>query len=181
VVDEVADQLGLIGVGNVGYYYACNLLKAKRELFAFDRDSEKLAVLEREGARKASSIGEVASQCNTVILALPSPDAVQDVMYGQGGILAIAQRGTLVIDASTIEPDMVQALHADAASAGISYLEAPMSGGQPGGAGQAGAKAGTVTFMVGGDREAFERARPILDILGSYSLFLGPAGTGSKV
>lgn len=124
----MADQLGIIGVGNVGYYYACNLLKAKKELIIFDQSRERLALLEREGARQASSIGEVASRCSTVILALPSPDAVKEVMYRQAGILAIAPRGSLIIDASTIDPDVAQALHADAISAGINYLEAPMSG-----------------------------------------------------
>lgn len=177
----MADRIGIIGVGNVGYYYAHNLLKAKQELVVFDLESEKLAILEREGARKATSIGGVVSECNTVILALPNPSAVADVMYGQAGILAMARRGSLVIDMSTIDPEMARTLHGDATGAGISYLEAPMSGGEPGGAGQAGAKAGTVTFMVGGDKEAFDRASPILEILGRRALFLGPAGTASKI
>lgn len=177
----MAELLGIIGVGNVGYYYACNLLKAKRSLTVFDRDSEKLSILQSQGATRAASTSELASLSNTIILALPSPAAVQDVMSGQGGILASAQSGALIIDLSTIDPDTAQAFHADAVHAGISYLEAPMSGGELGGAGQAGAKAGTVTFMVGGDREAFERARPVFDVLGSHALFLGPAGTGSKV
>jgi 3-hydroxyisobutyrate dehydrogenase-like beta-hydroxyacid dehydrogenase len=102
-------------------------------------------------------------------------------MFGDDGVLAAGRDGTLIIDVSTIDPGTSASLYERAKTVGYQYLEAPMSGGEPGGAGQRGAEAATVTFMVGGDQDAFERARPILDVLGSHVFYLGPAGAGSTL
>ena len=176
-----SEVVGVIGLGNVGHYYALNLLKATMEVVVRDCDSTKMQSLKAEGALPASSTAELASACDCVVLALPNPRIVQSEVYGEGGILKNARAGCLIIDISTIDPDTAVTLHSDCSRAGIRYLECPMSGGEPGGAGQEGARKGLVTFIVGGDKEVFEAAKPILNILGSYALFLGPAGTGNTV
>ena len=179
--NKLLGRVGLIGLGNVGMHYADHLLKASREVVVFDKDDSKTSRAIDKGARKATSSRELAEECDTIVLALPSPPAVENEMLGTDGILNAARKGSLIIDISTIDPDTSKSLYKMAKDCGFYYLEAPMSGGEPGGAGQRGAKSGTITFMVGGDEESFERARPILNVLGSHAFFLGPAGTGNTV
>lgn len=174
-------NVGLVGLGNVGLQYAQHLLKASDVLTVYDKDADKMQPLIAIGATSSRCSREVAAASDTVVLALPSPQAVQTEMFGDAGILAAGREGCLIIDMSTIDPDTSTRLHTEAKAQGYNYLEAPMSGGEPGGAGQAGAQAGTVTFMVGGDRMSFERARPVLEVLGSHAIYLGPAGTGNTV
>jgi 3-hydroxyisobutyrate dehydrogenase-like beta-hydroxyacid dehydrogenase len=116
-----------------------------------------------------------------MLLALPSPQAVQAEMSGPSGILAAKRDRCLIVDVSTIDPDTSVRLFSEAKLRGYDYLEAPMSGGEPGGAGQAGAQAGSVTFMVGGDKTSFERAKPVFEVLGRHAIYLGPVGTGNTV
>ena len=174
-------NVGLVGLGNVGLQYAQHLLKASDVLTVYDRDADKMQPLIAIGAASSGCSRELAAASDIVVLALPSPQAVQAEMYGDAGILAAGRDGCLIIDMSTIDPDTSSRLYTEAKARGYHYLEAPMSGGEPGGAGQAGARAGTVTFMVGGDRESFERAKPIFEVLGRHAIYLGPAGAGNTI
>ncbi len=174
-------SLGLIGLGSVGRHYVAHLLKANGRLLVFDLDAAWTRSAESEGATSAGSARELAAQVDVLVLSLPSPTAVQAVMLGSDGVLAGGRPGLLVADASTIDPETCKRLYAAARDHGIDYLECPISGGQPGGAGTEGARAANVTFMVGGDADAFERARPVLALLGQKLFYLGPAGSGSTV
>jgi 3-hydroxyisobutyrate dehydrogenase-like beta-hydroxyacid dehydrogenase len=136
---------------------------------------------EQQGATGAASPRELAARCEAVVLSLPSPEAVEAALEGPDGVLAGASPGLLVIDASTIDPETARRMYRAAKARGASYLETPISGGEPGGAGTDGAKAANVTFMIGGDAEDFERATPVLRILGQTLFHLGPAGAGSTV
>ncbi|MEQ4719027.1 NAD-binding protein [Nonomuraea sp. B19D2] len=111
------------------------------------------------------------------IVALMVPDSpdVQDVLTGDGGVFAHAAPGTLVIDFSTIRPDVTRELAAEAAHRGLRYLDAPVSGGE------AGAKNAALSIMVGGENEAFEAARPIFDAVGRTVVHVGPSGAGQTV
>ena len=175
------DRIGLIGLGNVGMHYAERLLKTKGKLTVFDRDPSKMEKIVAAGGRSSSSSRQLAEACNVIVLALPNPQTVQTEMFGESGVLAAGRRGSLIIDISTIDPETSKHLYTKAKEHGYDYLEAPMSGGEPGGAGQKGAKKGIITFMVGGDEEAFEKAKPVLDVLGAHAILLGPAGTGNAV
>jgi 3-hydroxyisobutyrate dehydrogenase-like beta-hydroxyacid dehydrogenase len=174
-------NVGLVGLGNIGRQYAQRLLKTSDVLTVYDSDAGKIQPLIATGATSTCCSREVAAASDIVVLALPSPQAVQAEMFGDAGILAAGRDGCLIIDVSTIDPDTSVRLYAEAKARGYDYLEAPMSGGEPSGAGQAGARAGTVTFMVGGDRTSFERARPVFDVLGRHAIHLGPAGVGNTV
>ena len=174
-------HVGLIGLGNVGIHYAERLLEASGTLTVYDRDPSRTEPIVEAGARAVRSSRELAELSEIIVLALPSPRAVETELLGKEGVLAAERKRRLVVDASTIDPDTSGRLYDEAQSRGHDYLEAPMSGGEPGGAGQSGAKAGTVTFMVGGDRPAFQRARPVFDVLGHHAIHVGPIGTGNLV
>jgi len=173
-------RLGLIGLGAVGQHYVRHLLKGGA-LVVYDLDAARVRRAEAEGAVGARSARDVAERCDALVLSLPSPEAVEAALSGPHAVLEGAHAGLLVVDASTIDPETSVRMYRAAQARGVSYLDAPISGGQPGGAGTDGARAGNVTFMVGGDREAFERATPILRLLGTRLFYLGPAGSGSTV
>ena len=175
-------HVGLIGLGNIGMHYAERLLKASDTLTVHDGDPNRIEVIVEAGARAARSSRELAELSETIVLALPSPQSVEKALLGEGGVLVAERKRLLIVDASTIDPDTSGRLYDAAKSRGHDYLEAPMSGGEPGGAGQSGAKAGTVTFIVGGDRPAFEAApAPVFDALGRHAIHVGPIGTGNLV
>jgi len=174
-------SIGQIGLGAIGMIYAGHLLREKKKLIVYDADPSRLKQAEQQGAMKAESPKTLAARSDAVLLALPNPDAARESMLGDRGVLAGATPGTLIIDVSTIDPDTARELYAAARDRGVDYIEAPVSGGEPGGAGTDGARAANISFMVGGDREAFERAKPVMSILGKRFFYLGPAGQGSTV
>ena len=112
------------------------------------------------------------------MLSLPSPAAVDDAM---AGILETARVGTVVVDTSTVDPETNRRWHAAARARGVGYLDAPLSGGEPMEGGTDGARAASVTFMVGGEAADLARAEPVMRLLGSHVFHLGPSGTGSEV
>ena len=123
----------------------------------------------------------MAEASEVIILALPNPEAVRAAMVGEDGLLEGTRPGTVIVDLSTIDPTTAVDMHARAKERGVDYLDSPISGGQPGGAGTDGARAANVTFMVSGDRDAFKRAKPVMKALGEKFFFLGEAGMGTKV
>ena len=174
-------DIGVIGVGHVGIHYARHLIEAGAQVPVYDTDPDNLASAVQVGAHAKSSCREVAQSADTILLAVPNPTAVRAVLQGEDGVFAGAANGSLIIDASTGDPETARAMYRTAKKKGIDYIEAPISGGEPGGAGTDGASAGNITFMVGGDDEAYQRALPVLETLGSHVMHLGPSGSGSIV
>ena len=169
---------GLLGLGAIGEIYCGHLRGAFPGLRVFDRDLDKVA---RSGAVAATSARELGAACEVVVVSLPDPAAVRAALTGDDGLLDGARPGTVVIDTSTVSPATSREVHALAAQRGVDYLDAPVSGGEPYQTGVDGARAASMTFMVGGDAAAFERARPVMEVLGSHFFHLGPAGSGSAV
>ena len=168
-------KLGFVGLGEAGKAMCGHLLTAGHEVTVHSRDSVHVDELVAAGARWANSPAEVATVADVVLTVLPNAASVQDVYLGEQGLLSIARPGHLLIDHSIVSP-LTSRLTADQASArGADFLDAPLSGGP------AGAEAGTLTIMVGGAPEAFERARPILEVLGKSVRYVGPTGSGSAV
>ncbi|NLO79840.1 MAG: 3-hydroxyisobutyrate dehydrogenase [Xanthomonadaceae bacterium] len=165
-------QIAFIGLGNMGAPMAANLLKAGHQLAVFDLASEAVAKLAQAGARAASSAAEAAAGAEVVITMLPAGPHVKGVYLGAGRVLTAVASGTLLIDCSTIDAETARALHAAAAERGLDMLDAPVSGGV------AGAEAATLTFIVGGEAAALERARPILEAMGKKIFHAGAAGAG---
>ncbi len=165
-------NIGFIGVGNMGGPMACNLLKAGHEVKVFDLSPELVQTVVAQGARAAASAVEVASGVDVLISMLPSGQIVEDLYIHQTRLLEVIDANTLVIDCSTIAPENAITVAKAAQAKGITTLDAPVSGGV------GGAKAGTLTFIVGGDKAAFDRAEPILRNMGKNVFHAGAHGAG---
>jgi 3-hydroxyisobutyrate dehydrogenase len=164
-------RVGFIGVGNMGSLMARNLIRAGHSLKVYDLSEEAVNFVIQSGAKAASSVKDAAGGVDFVITMLPVGADVRKVFLGDG-ITAAADRGTVLIDCSTIDVDTARAVHATAAEHGYSMLDAPVSGGV------AGADAGTLTFMCGGDKTVFQKALPLLQGMGKNIVHCGGAGFG---
>ena len=164
--------IGFIGLGNMGGPMAANLLKAGHEVTGFDLVPASLERFVAAGGRKAASAAAAASAGEVVITMLPAGPHVRAVYTGEGGVLAAAKKGALLIDCSTIDVETSRAVAEAAGKAGFGMVDAPVSGGV------GGATAGTLTFMVGGEAKDFARAEPILQKMGKTIVHAGPAGNG---
>ena len=174
-------KIGLVGLGVIGRIYAANLIRRLGPIRVYDNVRENVTAVEKLGAVASDSAADLAAASEVVVLALPNPEAVRSVVDGVDGLLEGAKRGAVIVDLSTIDPKTAVDMYEKAKAVGVDYLDSPISGGQPGGAGTDGAKAANVTFMVSGDKDAFEKARPVMECLGKRFFFLGAAGTGTKV
>ena len=164
--------IGFIGLGNMGAPMAANLVKAGHAVAGFDLSDKAREAAAKGGVTIAESAREAAAERDVVITMLPAGQHVLDVYTGENGILSAVRPGTLLIDSSTIEVEAARRFHAAAAEAGLPSLDAPVSGGV------AGAEAASLTFMVGGEVEAFERGKPLLEVMGKKIVHCGPAGSG---
>jgi 3-hydroxyisobutyrate dehydrogenase len=164
--------IGFIGLGNMGGPMARNLLKAGHKVRAFDLVQANLDGLAAAGAVAAASAADAANAVEVVITMLPAGEHVRAVYLGEGGVIAAAGKGALLIDSSTIDVESARSVAAAAAKVGLDMLDAPVSGGV------AGAEAATLTFMVGGPEAAFQRGQPILQAMGKTIVHAGPAGNG---
>ena len=165
-------QIAFIGLGHMGLPMARNLLNAGHSLSVFDLVASAVDELAAQGARAASSAADAVSAAEVVISMLPASRHVEGLYLGDAGLLSVIAPGSLVLECSTIAPEAARKVHQAAATRGIALLDAPVSGGT------AGAAAGTLTFMVGGDAATLERARPILANMGKNIFHAGPEGAG---
>src|SRR5215471_10148267 len=160
-------KVGFIGLGNMGLPMAQNLLKADYVVTGFDLNAHATERLEASGGRGANSLADACKDVEVVITMLPAGEQVREVYLGDDGVLAAVAPGTLLIDSSTIDVKTARDVAQAAQGQGLAMVDAPVSGGV------AGAEAGTLTFMVGGGDDAFERARPLLEKMGKTIV---PAG-----
>ena len=165
-------RLGFIGIGNMGLPMLRNLLKAGHEVVAFDVSPVHLEAARTAGAATATGAANAAKGAEMVLTMLPAGREVAEVYLGPSGLLAAAAPGALFADCSTIDVETARRVHGAAAERGLALVDAPVSGGV------AGAEAATLTFMVGGTAEAFERVRPVLATMGKAVIHAGGAGTG---
>jgi 2-hydroxy-3-oxopropionate reductase len=166
--------IGFIGLGLMGKPMAKNLLKAGYPLVVNSRSQGPVDELVAAGAERAASPADVASLATRIITMVPDGPDVELVLDGPDGAFTALQRGSIVIDMSSIAPGVARKLAARASALGGSMLDAPVSGGE------IGAIDGTLSIMVGGDRAAFDTARPILDVMGNPEkvVYIGDAGAG---
>lgn len=164
--------IGFIGLGNMGGPMAINLVKAGHRVLGFDLSEAAMATHAAAGGEKAAGVAELAAAADVIVTMLPAGKHVRQIYQGESGILDAAKPGTVLIDSSTIDVDSARAVSEAAAAKGMKMVDAPVSGGV------AGAAAGTLTFMVGGPDEAYEAAKPYLDIMGKTIVHAGGAGTG---
>jgi 3-hydroxyisobutyrate dehydrogenase/2-hydroxy-3-oxopropionate reductase len=165
-------SVGFIGLGIMGQPMALNLLKAGFKLTAYNRTPGKAAALEQAGAAVAASPAEAARDADFVVIIVSDSAAVEDVTLGRKGLLETVRSGAIVIDSSTISPVVSRKMACHAAGKGASWLDAAVTGSKYG------AEKGELTFMVGGDREAFLRSLPVLKVLGKKHIYCGQHGLG---
>ncbi len=165
-------KIGLIGLGIMGKPMAKNLLKAGYELLVSDLNQAAVDEVVACGAA-ASDNGEIGETCDLVLTMVPNSPQVKAVMLGEDGVAAHMRPGTTFIDMSSINPMTSKELAAELTKKGIEMLDAPVSGGEP--------KAidGTLSFMVGGKQEVFDRFKPVLESMGASVVLCGDVGAGN--
>jgi len=172
----MVERVGLIGLGAMGLHYGRRLLGAGHELGVVGHQNRNpVDELVSLGAVSAANGVELADSCDVIITALPDVPQVREVLFEDGGIATERHEGLLFIDMSTITPSASREFHSRLSALGIRALDAPVSGGP------LRAADGTLTIMVGGDDPAFERALPILSVLGKHVQHVGEAGAGQAV
>lgn len=166
-------SIGFIGVGVMGRSMVKNLLKAGYEVAIYSRTKSKLEdFLKENNVTWCDSAAQCASGRDAVITMVGYPKDVEQVYFGQEGILAAAQPGTYLIDMTTTDPKLSVRIYEEGTASGLHTLDAPVSGGDTG------AKNGTLSIMVGGDEADFEACLPLFEAMGKQIVYEGPAGAG---
>jgi 3-hydroxyisobutyrate dehydrogenase len=168
-------SIGFIGLGNMGFPMACNLLRADYPLCCFDLRPEPVRQLVKEGARAGTSPADVSKQSDVVITMLPDTQTVRTVILGPSGVIEGMRRRGIVIEMSTIAPMVTKEIAKALADRQIDMLDAPV------GRGTAAAAEGTLTIMVGGDAAVLAECGPILSKMGTTIHHCGPVGTGATI
>jgi 3-hydroxyisobutyrate dehydrogenase len=168
-------NIGFIGLGNMGLPMAINLLKAGYQVAGFDLVQSQLDAFAKAGGKTVTNANDAAKNVDVLISMLPASRHVEGLYLGDSGLLANTNPQTILVDCSTISPKMAQAVASAAQAKGFEMVDAPVSGGT------AGAQAGTLTFMVGGQQSAVERIRPLLEKMGKNIFHAGANGAGQTV
>jgi 3-hydroxyisobutyrate dehydrogenase len=168
-------NIGFIGLGNMGLPMAINLLKAGYQVTGFDLVQSQLDAFAKAGGKTVTNANDAAKNVDVLISMLPASRHVEGLYLGDSGLLANTNPQTILVDCSTISPKVAQAVASAAQAKGFEMVDAPVSGGT------AGAQAGTLTFMVGGQQSAVERIRPLLEKMGKNIFHAGANGAGQTV
>ena len=168
-------RVGFVGLGTMGGAMAANAARAGFEVSAWNRTPGRAGELDELGVRLLDSPAAVAAASDIVITMVSDTPDVEAVLFGADGVAAGARPGTLVVDMSTISPSATREFAARLGKQGVAMLDAPVSGGSEG------AKKGTLSIFVGGDAADLERARPVLQSLGTTITHVGPIGAGQAV
>jgi len=165
-------RVGFVGMGNMGLPMTDNLRKAGFEVIGYDISDNVVKAANERGTKMAGSIKEAVSDVDFVVTCLPKTDSVETVLKMEGGIFEHAKKGTTICDVSTIAPVASAAFHDEAKEKGLVFLDTPMSGGITG------AINGTLTFMVGGSDQEFEKSKEVLKGMGTNFFHCGKPGNG---
>ncbi|WP_454689133.1 NAD(P)-dependent oxidoreductase [Achromobacter aloeverae] len=169
------EKTGFIGLGNMGRHMARRLAQAGHEVLVFDIRDDQRKALESHGASWAESVRAVADAAEVVVVSLPTPAIVEQVLTGDDGVAA-GKAARLVVDTSTTGPSTSRRIAEKLLAGGMRLVDAPVSGGT------GGAEEGTLTVMASGQADAYERARPLLQVIGKNIFYLGEeAGQGQMM
>ncbi len=166
-------NVGLIGTGTMGILAAESVMKAGHRLVACDVNPAALAKVERLGAIPLPSAAQVAGECEIILMLLPTPRHIEEVVTGERGLLRNARPNQVIIDMSTVDPASTRRMGARAAERGVAYLDAPVLG-RP-------SAHGRWVLPVGGDAAVVERCRPLLEVIGRKVIHVGPLGSGNTL
>ena len=166
------EKVGFIGLGAMGVPMSQRLLEAGYPLAVYDVRKEAVEAIVKKGAQGAVSPKEVAEKCRKVITIVPNSDAVEQVVFGPGGLLEGMKAGDVLMEMTSAYPPSTLKVSQALAGKGVNMIDAPVSGGV------VGAVAGTLSVMVGGDEKIFESCRPILSVMGKNLFYIGGIGFG---
>lgn len=164
--------IGIIGLGNMGRGMALTLQRHGQSVIGHDVLPSTRQALAREGVETVETIAAVVARADVILLSLPNAAIVDAVVAGEGGILAHARAGVLIVETSTSHPETTRRLAKALQAVGMSMIDAPVSGGPKG------ALAGTMTMVIGGDDADLVRAMPVLECLSAKRVHVGPVGAG---
>ena len=168
----MTDRVGFIGLGDIGLPIATRLQSQIGAITVWNRTASKAKRLLYEGARFAPDLPALVAECRLIALCLKSDDVIEEVVFGENGLLAVHAPGRVIINLSTGTPERSQQFAARTRSAGSVWLDAPVSGGVPA------ARNGTLTVFLGGDEETVTRAEPVLAAISAKRTLMGPIGAG---
>lgn len=165
-------KIGFIGIGVMGESMAGHLLKAGHDLYVYNRTKSKADRIVAEGATWCEDVKSIAQQCDLIFTIIGVPSDVESVYLNEDGLVNHAKKGTILVDMTTSTPDLAKRIYEAGTPKGLKCLDAPVTGGD------VGAQNGTLTIMVGGDRETFNEILPILELMGKTIVYMGAAGSG---
>ena len=166
-------RVGFIGLGKMGRGMASNIARSEHDLMVYDQDPSAVAALQEAGAAAAGSVAELAAGCEVVFTSLPGPVQLEEVVYGDGGILATMLPGLTLFDLSTSSLALARRIHQSFEERGGTMLDSPISGGP------AGAASGDLALWIGGDEQAFATHRDLLLTFSNQPQHVGPIGAGT--
>jgi len=171
----VKPPVGFIGLGLMGRPMAANLLKAGYELTIWNRTASRADALVAQGAKRADSPRDVAVASEVVFTIVSDPPALESVLWSETGVFAALRPGSVLVESSTVSPELEKRAAAAAASLGAEFLEAPVTGGTWG------AEKGELVFIVGGEAQTLKRVEPVMGAMGKRWFHEGPVGAGQTV
>ncbi|HHZ62564.1 MAG TPA: NAD(P)-dependent oxidoreductase [Dehalococcoidia bacterium] len=169
----IAVKVGFIGVGFMGRHMARNIIKGGHDLTVFDINKDAAEELLSLGATWAASPRAAAQASEVVFTSLPRPQDVEEVTTGEGGLMSGMSSGTAYFDLSTTDPSTIKRIAEAGNARGVQVLDAPVSGGT------GGAEAATLCVMVGGDKDTYDKFKPVLDLIGDKAMYCGGLGSGA--
>jgi len=168
-------KVGFIGLGLMGGPMAKNLLRAGFPLVVWNRTAAKADNLVRDGATLAADPREAAAMADVLITIVSDPPALEEVLFGPRGAFEGLRPGSVLVDSSTVSPDLARRVASACSTRRVDFLDAPVTGGTWG------AEKGELVFMIGGKAEVLERVKPVLEAMGKRFVLLGPNGAGQTV
>ena len=174
-MDNKSKKVGFIGLGAMGFGMACNIVKSGVPTTVYDIDEKKVRAVADRGAMASASIASLARNSDVVITILPDEGAVEKVYLGRSGLVEAVKNGSILIDMGTTSTGLLDKISKQVENKGIKLLGAPVSGGA------IGAEEATLTIMVGGDRDAFDKCQGILQTMGKKVVYAGPLGSATVV
>lgn len=168
-------KVGFIGLGTMGLPMVKNLLKANFETFVLSRSRGPIEAAISLGAVEAVDPQDLAEKVDILFTCLPMPDTIEQVYFGERGIVAGAKAGQIIVETSTVSPQLNEKQAAELRAKGAHFMDAPLSGGPMG------AEAGSLTIMCGAEQQVFDQALPVLEAMGKTIELIGAVGSGSVV
>ena len=174
-LNQLAAKVGFIGLGLMGSRLARRLYRAGWNIRAWNRSPQPAAEIGKEGIAIAPSVAELISHSDVILSSLANDAAVRSVYLDKGGVFSAANPGTVILEMSTISPELSRNLHQEAGTRGIKFLDVAISGSTPA------VDAGTITLLAGGDKETFEQCVPIFESLAKQWFLIGPGSSGVQM